>query len=139
MALEAAALEAWGKAQNGRPPCSFPLVVAPEGPAVLDWKPLVSYLLRNLALGVAAPVLAARFHASLADGILAAAVHVGSRRVALTGGCFQNKLLTELSVARLQSAGFEVLLHGAVPPNDGGIGVGQVLVAAARLKHLHQE
>lgn len=67
------------------------------------------------------------------------ALHAGARRVALTGGCFQNRLLTELAVERLETGGFEVLLHGAVPPNDGGIGVGQVLVAAERLKHLHRK
>jgi hydrogenase maturation protein HypF len=140
MALEAAAFEARGKAEESeRPPRSLPLVVASEGPAVLDWEPLVSYLLRDLSLGVPAPVLAAQFHAALADGILAAARHAGERRVALTGGCFQNKLLTELAAVRLTAAGFEVLLHGSVPPNDGGIGLGQVLVAAERLKHLHRE
>jgi hydrogenase maturation protein HypF len=117
----------------------LPLTVSPDGSAVLDWEPLVSYLLRDLSLGVPAPVLAAQFHASLADGILAVARHAGARRVALTGGCFQNRLLTELAAARLKAAGFEVLLHGAVPPNDGGLGLGQVLVAAARLKHLHRE
>ena len=138
MALEAAAFEARGEAESGRPPCSFPLVVAAEGPAVLDWEPLVSYLLRNLSSGSSPSLLAAQFHAALADGILAAARHAGERRVALTGGCFQNKLLTELAVARLEAGGFEVLLHGSVPPNDGGIGVGQVLVAAAQLKHLHR-
>jgi hydrogenase maturation protein HypF len=136
MALEAAAFEAWGKAESGQPPCSFPLVVDPGGSALLDWKPLVSYLLGNLALGV--PALAAQFHAALADGILAVARHAGVRRVALTGGCFQNKLLTEITAARLEAEGFEALLHGAVPPNDGGIGLGQVLVAADRLKHLHR-
>ena len=139
MALEAAAFEAWGEAETGRLPCSFPLNVSADGPAVLDWEPFVSYLLRDLSLGVPAPVLAARFHATLADGILAAARHAGVRRVALTGGCFQNRLLTELTVARLEANGFEVLLHGAVPPNDGGIGVGQVLIAAERLKHLHRK
>ncbi len=140
MALEAAAIEAWGEAEEYGPPSgSLPLIVAPGRSAVLDWEPLVSYLLRKSSLGVPPALLAAQFHAALADGILAAALHAGSHRVALTGGCFQNKLLTELAVARLEAAGFEVLLHGAVPPNDGGIGVGQVLVAAERLKHLHRE
>jgi hydrogenase maturation protein HypF len=140
MALEAAAFEARGEAErSGRPPRSLPLVVASEGLAVLDWEPLVSYLLRNLSSGSSPFLLAAQFHAALADGILAVARHAGSPRVALTGGCFQNKLLTELAVERLGAAGFEVLLHGAVPPNDGGIGVGQVLVAAESLKHLHRE
>jgi len=141
MALEAAAFEARGETESERGPYpySFPLVVAPDGSAVLDWEPLVSTLLRNRSLGVPAPVLAAQFHAALADGILAAATHAGAHRVALTGGCFQNRLLTELAVDRLEAGGFEVLLHGAVPPNDGGLGVGQVLVAAERLKHLHRE
>ncbi|MBK9062596.1 MAG: carbamoyltransferase HypF [Acidobacteria bacterium] len=140
MALEAAALEARGEAEkSGQPPCSLPLVVASEGPAVLDWEPLVSYLLRSLSSGSSPSLLAAHFHAALADGILAVALHAGARRVALTGGCFQNRLLTELAVERLETGGFEVLLHGAVPPNDGGIGVGQVLVAAERLKHLHRK
>jgi hydrogenase maturation protein HypF len=139
MALEAAALEGSASPENAAKAYPFPLDAVAGAPAVLDWEPLFLSLLEERARGVPVPALAARFHASLAEGILAAAVHAGSHRVALTGGCFQNKLLTELSVARLQSAGFEVLLHGAVPPNDGGIAVGQVLVASARLKHLHQE
>ena len=56
-----------------------------------------------------------------------------SQRVALTGGCFQNRLLTERAAERLERAGFEVLLHRLVPPNDGGISLGQIAVAAARL------
>ena len=140
MALEAAALEgSASSAGDGHLPDPLRLVVPSGRPAVLDWEPLIFTLLRNLSLGVPNPVLAAQFHASLADGILAVARHAGARRVALTGGCFQNKLLTELAAARLTSAGFEVLLHGAVPPNDGGIGLGQVLVAARLLKHLHRE
>jgi hydrogenase maturation protein HypF len=138
MALEAAALEGSASPENARTEYPFPLGAVAEAPAVLDWKPLVLSLVEERARGVSVPVLAARFHASLADGILAAARHARVRRVALTGGCFQNRLLTELAVARLEADGFEVLLHGAVPPNDGGIGVGQVLVAAARLKHLHR-
>jgi hydrogenase maturation protein HypF len=140
MALEAAAFEARGEAESGAHlPDPLRLVVAPDGPAVLDWEPLFLTLLRKSSLGISPLLLAFQFHAALADGILAAALHAGARRVALTGGCFQNSLLTELAVARLEAAGFEVLLHGAVPPNDGGLGVGQILVAAERLKHLHRE
>jgi len=137
MALEAAALDAHLPDRAEALP--LPLAVTPEGSAVLDWEPLVLDLLRKSSVGASPSLLAAQFHASLADGILAVARHAGAPRVALTGGCFQNRLLTELAAARLKAAGFEVLLHGAVPPNDGGLGLGQVLVAASRLKHLHRK
>lgn len=133
MAVEAAALAA--PAGAGAYP--FPLVERDGAPALLDWAPLVEALLEDRVRGVDGGVMAARFHGALVDGIAAAARRAGSPRVALTGGCFQNKLLTERAVQRLQEDGIEVLLHGAVPPNDGGIGVGQVCVAAARLKHPH--
>jgi hydrogenase maturation protein HypF len=65
---------------------------------------------------------------------VAVARHVAEPRVALSGGCFQNRLLTERTAQRLEAAGFEVLLHRQVPPNDGGISLGQVAVAAAWLE-----
>ena len=58
---------------------------------------------------------------------------VGEPRVALSGGCFQNRLLTAAALRGLEGAGFEVLLHRRVPANDGGISLGQIAVAAARL------
>jgi len=54
--------------------------------------------------------------------------------VALSGGCFQNRLLTELTVARLEADGVKVYRHQRVPPNDGGIALGQVVAAARQLK-----
>ncbi|NTU85247.1 MAG: hypothetical protein HGA45_38815, partial [Chloroflexales bacterium] len=54
--------------------------------------------------------------------------------VALSGGCFQNRLLTERAAGALEAAGMRVLLHRLVPPNDGGFSLGQVAAAAARLR-----
>jgi hydrogenase maturation protein HypF len=101
---------------------------------VLDWQPLVEAILEDLQGGVKAGIIAVRFHNALVEAILSLAQEVGEPRVALTGGCFQNRLLTERAAERLREAGFEVLLHRQVPPNDGGIGLGQVAVAAAQLK-----
>jgi hydrogenase maturation protein HypF len=101
---------------------------------VLDWGPMVEAILEDLQRGVKPGIMAGRFHNTLAEAILAVARSVGERRVALTGGCFQNRLLTERAAQRLGQAGFEVLLHRQVPPNDGGISLGQVVVAAARLE-----
>ena len=101
-------------------------------PLVLDWGPLVAALLADLRSGVATGIMAARFHNGLVEAIVRVAQAVGERRVALSGGCFQNRLLTERAAARLRAAGFEVLLHRQTPPNDGCISLGQVAVAAAR-------
>jgi hydrogenase maturation protein HypF len=103
-------------------------------PLVLDWGPMVEAILEDLQRGVKPGIMAGCFHNTLAEAILAVARSVGERRVALTGGCFQNRLLTERAAQRLGQAGFEVLLHRQVPPNDGGISLGQVVVAAAQLE-----
>jgi hydrogenase maturation protein HypF len=98
-------------------------------------------LLRRLAVeraeAVAPARLARRFHLRLAARLAAAALAAGRlrglSRVVLTGGCFQNRLLLEAVCARLEAGGFEALLHRRLPPNDGGLAVGQAAVAAARL------
>jgi hydrogenase maturation protein HypF len=107
----------------------------------VDWTPLVREIVADLRRGVGAHIIAARFHNTLVEGIVAVALVVGAPRVALSGGCFQNRRLTEQAAGRLRSAGFEVLLHRQVPPNDGGISLGQIAVAAARLKspELHRD
>ncbi len=102
--------------------------------AILDWRPLVQAVLEDVRRGVEPGTVAARFHNALVEAILEVAQMVGVSRVALTGGCFQNRLLTERAVQRLRAQGFQVLLHRQVPPNDGGISLGQVAVAAARLE-----
>jgi hydrogenase maturation protein HypF len=74
--------------------------------------------------------MAAKFHNTLVEMIVAVARRVGEERVALTGGCFQNRYLTERTIQRLREAGFEPAWHRQVPPNDGGIALGQALAAA---------
>jgi len=64
---------------------------------------------------------------ALAAADLAAEQHLDT--IALTGGVFQNALLTEIVVQQLGEKGFEVLVHGTIPPNDGGISVGQAAIA----------
>ena len=132
MALEAAA----DPHEAGAWP--LPLVLREGAPAILDWEPLLHGLLEDLGRGVNARSLAARFHNSLVDGIVRTAEAAGEADVALTGGCFQNRLLLERAAERLSALGFKVLLHRDVPPNDGGISLGQVLAGAYHLKHLHR-
>jgi len=113
---------------------SYPLDLRlTEGIVEVDWRPLLDAVLRDLARGTARAEIAARVHNGLAAAIVAVAREVGEPSVALSGGCFQNRLLTERTAAALEEAGFRVLLQREVPPGDGGIGLGQILVAAARL------
>jgi hydrogenase maturation protein HypF len=120
---------------DGREGGAYPIVLTKEqdAPSVLDWQPMLETILADLHAGVERGIIAARFHGALVDAIISVARSVGQPRVALTGGCFQNRLLTERAAERLERAGFEVILHRLVPPNDGGISLGQVAVAAARL------
>ena len=90
----------------------------------------------DLRAGVAPAVIAARFHNGVAalieDGCVLLRERHGLGTVALSGGVFQNLILAHQVVARLEARGFRVLVHSRVPCNDGGISLGQAVVAGAR-------
>jgi hydrogenase maturation protein HypF len=100
------------------------------GPHVVDWEPMVRALLEDRRAGVTTGIIAARFHRTLAASILNVAQQMNLECVALSGGCFQNVLLTRLTIATLSAAGFRVYTHQRIPPNDGGIALGQIAAAA---------
>jgi hydrogenase maturation protein HypF len=100
------------------------------GPHGVDWEPMVRALLEDRRAGVSTDVIAARFHRTLAASILIVAQRMNLECVALSGGCFQNALLTQLTIAALSAAGFRVYTHQRIPPNDGGIALGQIAAAA---------
>jgi hydrogenase maturation protein HypF len=101
-----------------------------EAALIADWRPMLLAMQEDLRTGVAPARIAFRFHGTLADLIGRVAMHVGLPRVVLTGGCFQNGLLAELARERLERAGFRVFAHRELPPNDGGLSLGQAVVAA---------
>jgi hydrogenase maturation protein HypF len=100
----------------------------PEG----DWAPLIEAVHRDVAHGEETARIAARFHNALANWIVSMAERAGERRVALSGGVFQNGYLVERTAALLEARGFQVYTHQRVPPNDGGIALGQAVIAALR-------
>ncbi|MDQ2826065.1 MAG: carbamoyltransferase HypF, partial [Actinomycetota bacterium] len=97
---------------------------------------LLAKLVADRDAGVAPAVISAGFHAGLGRGVARAAAQVASDEgldtVALSGGVFQNSRLTDVVVQELRAVGLDVLVHARVPPNDGGISVGQAAVAARR-------
>ncbi|UZQ56062.1 carbamoyltransferase HypF [Trichothermofontia sichuanensis B231] len=99
---------------------------------VVDWEPWIEGILADLQQGRPIVEIAARFHATLAATIVAVAARVGMPAVALSGGCFQNRVLTEQAIAGLQQAGFQPYWHRQIPPNDGGIALGQAIVSMAQ-------
>jgi hydrogenase maturation protein HypF len=118
---------------------AYPLPISSAGDsgaaAVLDWEGMVEDIVLDVRRGGAPGLVSARFHNALIRAMVAVAERVGHERVALSGGCFQNRILAERGSAALRDAGFTVHVHREVPPNDGGISLGQVAVAAARLAH----
>ena len=99
----------------------------------VDWSPMVTALLRDMEGATEGAVIASKFHNGLAEAAVEVARRIGENRVVLSGGCFQNRCLTERVVHRLREEGFRPYWHQRVPPNDGGIALGQIAVAAERM------
>jgi hydrogenase maturation protein HypF len=106
-------------------------------PWQIDLRPMVRSVVRDLLAGVRPATISARFHntigAAAAAAVREAARAAGSMPVVLTGGCFQNAILAERIVREL-APHFQVYLHRDVPPGDGGIALGQAVIAAARVR-----
>jgi hydrogenase maturation protein HypF len=94
---------------------------------------MVRALLKDVEKGTGASAIAAKFHNGLIEAAVSVARKAGEERVVLSGGCFQNRYLTEHLVERLQEEGFRPYWHQRVPPNDGGIALGQIAAAAKRM------
>ena len=107
-----------------------------SGALRLEGADLIRAVVAEQKAGIGIATIAARFHNGLARAIVEACVAVrddrGLATVALSGGVFQNLLLLERTLAGLEAGGFRVLVHERVPPNDGGISLGQAAVAGAR-------
>ena len=112
----------------------YPYGIDGGGPWEIDFRPAIEYIAREAAAGVQRGRMAAKFHNALADATVEICRRVGAesklRRVCLSGGTFQNMRLLASTVAGLRAGGFEVFLHSQVPPNDGGIALGQAAIAA---------
>jgi len=127
MALEAAAD---GSRESGNYP--FNINIIGETP-IIDWVPLFKELLADIRSGAELGSMASKWHNTLVETTVKFASFIRADKVVLTGGCFQNRVLTEKAHSRLVSAGFRPYFHQRIPPNDGGISLGQAAAASREL------
>jgi hydrogenase maturation protein HypF len=113
---------------------TYPFELRGEMPSMIDWQPMVESIIADLGRGEPVGVLAAKFHNTLVEMIMAVAQKVDEPKVVLTGGCFQNLYLLERAIQRLREEGFAPCWHQRIPPNDGGIALGQVIAVAAAMQ-----
>ena len=108
-----------------------------DDPLVIDWRPTIASVVAALRAAVPAAEVAAGFHAATVRMIVDTCTWLRDRGagnvVGLTGGVFQNALLVERALDALHAAGFEVLTHHVVPPNDGGLALGQAVLGRTQL------
>ncbi len=108
-------------------------MVGGDNGKVVDWAPMIRAIVADVYQATDTGKIAAKFHNTLAEVMVRVAKESGEKKIVLSGGCFQNRYLTEWAVMRLRSEGFRPYWHQRVPPNDGGIALGQV-AAVARAK-----
>jgi hydrogenase maturation protein HypF len=102
---------------------------------IVDWEPTILQVVADVQRRVSIERIATKFHNTLVEVIMKMARRIEEEKVVLSGGCFQNRYLLERSVQRLEAEGFRPYWHQRVPPNDGGIALGQVFAAMRRHTH----
>ncbi|MDI6779893.1 MAG: carbamoyltransferase HypF [Bacteroidota bacterium] len=113
---------------------SYDFTIDEGSPLIINWKPMVEQIFDDLRHEVDKSIISAKFHNTLARTILATAKKIGENKVLLSGGCFQNAFLLERTVDLLKSENIFVYWHQRIPPNDGGISLGQIAIAMNKSK-----
>jgi hydrogenase maturation protein HypF len=117
---------------------SYPFEIGADSPWQIDMRPLIESLVRDIKMRGSIDFMAAKFHNTLVAVIVEVCRRIresdGLTRVCLSGGTFQNAYLLERVVATLRGSGFDVYLNRKVPPNDGGIALGQAAIANAMIQ-----
>lgn len=105
---------------------SYPLIFQNNQ---IDWRSMLLAILDDVTNKVPVDIISTKFHNTLIEMIVSIAQQIKVEKIVLTGGCFQNKYLTEKAIAKLRTVGFQPYWHHRVPPNDGSIALGQAISA----------
>jgi hydrogenase maturation protein HypF len=122
-----------GMASKANPPGleNIPAMTTPG--LVIDWAPMLMEIIADITAKVSVADISRKFHFTLAEIIVSVTQQIGEKHVILSGGCFQNKTLLERAIDRLLEEKFNPMWHYRVPPNDGGIALGQIIAASRAL------
>jgi len=104
----------------------YPFRIIEQDIFTIDWQPIIESILLDLKSEISVHNISAKFHNTLSQIILTVANKIKIDKIILSGGCFQNKLLTEKTIKILSENNYKVYWHQRIPPNDGGISVGQI-------------
>ncbi|MCY2976770.1 MAG: carbamoyltransferase HypF [Planctomycetota bacterium] len=115
---------------------AYHFIVGDESPFELDWRPLVRELVVDLASSLPEGTIAMKFHRAIAEGIASIGLRFPELPIVLAGGVFQNRTLVELVDKRLREQSSQYAMPCGIPPNDGGLAIGQLAVAASRMEKL---
>jgi hydrogenase maturation protein HypF len=113
----------------------YPFTASRQNPLVIDWQPMIEQILCEIENEQLKGQIAMKFHLTLAGMILYVCKQFPLKKVVLTGGCFQNAILLEKTVNLLRENGYNPYWHQRVPPNDGGISLGQIAYLKFVKKH----
>ncbi len=105
---------------------SYPFEIKESDKLIIDWQPIIISIINDIRKDVKPSIISTKFHNTLSQVILEIAKKSGMKKVILSGGCFQNALLTERTISLLQENNYKVYWHQRIPPNDGGIALGQI-------------
>jgi hydrogenase maturation protein HypF len=112
---------------------SLPIITGADGhPRTIDWRPMIRELLTDLAHDLPRGAIAMRYHRALASAVTALSRRFAPLPVVLSGGVFQNRVLTELIAEGFSSSYQPLGLPGRIPPNDGGLAAGQLAIGLSR-------
>jgi hydrogenase maturation protein HypF len=106
---------------------TYPFTITDSYPSLIDWRPMLRAIIEDFRNAVMTPVIAAKFHNTLVEIIVAIAKLTGNRQVVMAGSCFQNSVLIEQAIRRLSAEGFTAYWPQRMPPDNSGIAIGQVL------------
>jgi hydrogenase maturation protein HypF len=121
--------------QDADTDAQYDFIVEEEGEKcfILDWTPMFIRIIKDIRGGTDKKFISAKFHNTLVEMAVDIAKRIGKEKVVLSGGCFQNAYLIERMVRRMKEEGFKPYWHQLVPPNDGGIALGQAVCAVRRM------